>query len=274
MIPHTGGMEDAHVRATVRDRLTALGPFFAADTHAPHARPAAPWRSMAGLLDDPRVLADRVHAARASLAAGSGQDAEAVELRVAASVTHLGLAARVLSPLLALTVLRGGTVAIGLRDLHWQPTGRSIFPLSIPAADNTSAYASASPGACADAAVAAAPEALADAFALNALRTIADDLHAATRPFGVSGQVLRGNIASALAGACTTLSRALPDQRHLIGAVLSALLSHPVLVGTAQTSLDGRFQRRSCCLIYRAAPDRNGMICGDCVLLGTRRRTG
>ena len=262
MIPHTGGMEDAHARATVRDRLTALGPFFAADTHAPHTRPAAPWRCMADLLDDPRILADRVHTARASLAASSGQDLEAVELRVAASVTHLGLAARVLSPLLALTVLHGRTPAAGLRELHWQPAVPSVFPLSIPASPDAGGT------------VTADPKTLGDAFALNAVRTIADDLHAAARPLGVSGHVLRGNIASALAGSCAALARALPGQRAVVQAVFSALLAHPVLAGTAQTSLDGRFQRRSCCLIYRAAPDRNGMICGDCVLLGTRRRTG
>ena len=255
-------MEDAHARATVRERLTALGPFFAADTHAPHTRPAAPWCSMADLLDDPRILADRVHTARVSLAGSSGQDLEAVELRVAASVTHLGLAARLLSPLLALTVLQGRTAAVGLRELHWQPAMPSIFPLSIPA----------SPGA--DGIVTADPEALADAFALNAVRTIAQDLHAATRPLGVSGHVLRGNIASALAGSCAALARALTGQRSLVQAVFSALLSHPVLADTAQTSLDGRFQRRSCCLIYRAAPERNGMVCGDCVLLGARRRAG
>jgi ferric iron reductase protein FhuF len=44
------------------------------------------------------------------------------------------------------------------------------------------------------------------------------------------------------------------------------LMSRPRLRGTG-TSIDGRFRRRTCCLIYRAAPGRDGAVCGDCVLL-------
>jgi hypothetical protein len=270
MIPHTGEMEDAHVRARLGDRLTALGPFFAADTHASHTPPTAPWRNMAGLLDDPAVLAGRVHTARASLAAGSGQDSEAVELRVAASVVHLGLAARVLSPLLALAVLHGRTAPVSLRDLRWQPEAPGVFPLSIADLDDMPQAL----GATTTTAMTTNPEALVDAFARNSVRTIADELCSTTRALGVSEHVLRGNITSALVGACGVLGTARPDERPRVQAALACLLSHPVLVGTTQTSLDGRFQRRSCCLIYRAAPGRNGMICGDCVLLGTRRRAG
>jgi len=268
VIQHTGGMEDAHVRACLQDQLTALGPFFAADTHAPHTAPTAPWQSMADLIDDPAILADRLQSARASLAASSGQGLEAVELRVAASVTHLGLAARVLSPLLALAVLHGRTAPVSLRDLRWQPTAPGVFPLSIADLDNADAVPGTGPSADTN------PDKRVDAFAQDTVRTIADELCAATRPFGVSEHVLRGNITSALAGTCAALGAALPDQRPRSQAAFSRLRSHPVLAGTSQTSLDGRFQRRSCCLIYRAAPDRNGMVCGDCVLLGARRRAG
>jgi hypothetical protein len=56
---------------------------------------------MSELVDAPRILRDRVAAVRARLAATGGQAPEAVELRVAASVTHLGLLARLVSPALA-----------------------------------------------------------------------------------------------------------------------------------------------------------------------------
>lgn len=255
----SGGFEDAPAR--VSDQLAALGPFFAAATHDPHATADAPWREMRELLDDPGVLAGRVHTARAYLAAGTGQEPGAVELRVAASVTHLGLAARILSPLLALAVLHGRTKPISLRDLRWQPTVPSTFPLSIAGLGELAAHRTAD----------LQPAILADALAEGIVRTIAADLCAAGRPFAVSERVLWGNIASALNGACSALSTARPDLAPVIHGVAAHLLAHPVLADTSQTSLDGRFQRRSCCLIYRAAPNRDGMVCGDCVLLGRQR---
>ena len=246
--------------ARVSDQLTALGPFFAADTHEPNTPALAPWREMRELLDEPALLADRVQAARAYLAAGSGQDPDAVELRVAASVTHLGLAARTLSPLLALAVLHGRTAPVGLSDLRWQPTMPSTFPLSIAGLDDARGGSGTDPAA----------ETIAEALARGAIRTVAADLCAAARRFGVSDRVLWGNIASALNGARTTLSAARPDRAPGIQAAVTGLLSHSVLADTSQTSIDGRFQRRSCCLIYRATPRRDGMVCGDCVLLGAR----
>jgi hypothetical protein len=242
-------------------QLAALGPFFAVDTHDPCTSPDAPWRGMGELLDDPAVLADRVQTSRAYLAAANGQSVEAVELRVAASVTHLGMAARILSPLFALAVLHGWTRPTGLRDLRWQPEPPSTFPLSIAGFGDGSADAP-DPD----------PDVLAHALAEGVIATAAAELCACARRLGVSEQVLRGNIASALNGACTTLSSAQPRHAPRIRTVLSQLLRHPVLGGTTQTNpIDDRFQRRSCCLIYRAAPDRDGMVCGDCVLIGTRR---
>jgi hypothetical protein len=71
-------------------------------------------------------------------------------------------------------------------------------------------------------------------------RPVAADLCDAPCRFGVSGRVLWDDIA-------------------------------PLLNGTTQISLDGRFQRRNHCLNYRAAPDHHGIVCGNCILLGTRR---
>lgn len=266
-------------------QLAALGPYFTADSHdlsGAHEPSAAvgaagdPWRPMSELLDDPDVMSRRVGAVRAYLAAAGGtartaggtdrpeQLRNSVELRVAASVTHLGLAARTLSPLLALTVTgRAPAFPIGIRDLRWQPTLGSTFPLSIPDLDRSdldlpdrpaSASASSSTRPSTSAAMDLAP--------------LSAELCAAVEPFGVSPRVLWGNIASALNGARIALSSADPGLAVGAAAEVGRLLSTPPLAGTSRTRPDGSFQRLSCCLIYRAAPDRRGPLCGDCILAG------
>lgn len=238
-------------RATVPDRITALGPFFAFETHGPI--PAAePWRSMAELLDDPSVLGGRVAAVRGYLAAGGGQSAEAVELRVAASVTQLGLASRLLSPSFAVAVLAGAVLPYGLRELRWQPTPGGTFPLSLP--DRT-------------------PVPVADPVerAVRLGKELFDgpirELVEATRAYSVSPHILWGNVASAVNGAASAITRTTPALAGPARAFAGLLLDQPPLRGTSTTAgAYGGFRRRSCCLIYRAAPDRAGALCGDCVL--------
>jgi hypothetical protein len=200
-------------------------PFFAFETHPADATPAPPWRAMRELVDDPTVLADRVHAVRARLA--TGRPADAVELRVAASVTHLGLVARLVSPALAADVVPD----LDLRLTWWQPMLGGPFPLSV--ADTSASL---------------------DQLLDGPLTT----LTAAARPFGVADQILWGNVASALHGAAAMIGERAND-------TVDRLMSRPTLGGTG-TSTDGRFRRRTCCLIYRAAPGRDGAVCGDCVL--------
>lgn len=273
------------------ERLAALGPYFAADAHdagvtlsipsafstpsaptrpeastgvtlsipstpatptapATPATPVTPWRSMGELLDDPEVLAARVAAVRAYLAAASRMPLESVELRVAASVTQLGLAARTLSPLFALRVLgRSLAAPVSLRDLRWQPVAGSMFALSIPGLDRTAPLREG--------------EAALDLEPL--IVELCDIMR--PRPFGVSPKVLRGNVASALHGACVVVRTAEPELASRARWELAQLLAGPTLTATAGATSGGRFQRRSCCLIYRAAPDRRGPVCGDCVLL-------
>lgn len=200
---------------------------------------------MGELLDDPGALQARVAAVRTYLAGAGGVTPESIELRVAASVTHLGLSARTLSPVFALAVLGppGATApGLSLRDLRWQPTVGSMFALSMPESASGS-----------------------EQFVVDPL---ARELCAIMRPFGVSERVLRGNIASALNGARVALSSAEPELAPAARAVLGRVLAEPLLAGTARIAADGRFRRRSCCLIYRAAPDRRGPLCGDCVLAG------
>jgi hypothetical protein len=258
MIPVTSNATPA----SVSKRLTQLGPFFAAEAHDLNTAPTPPWQPMSELLDDPAAAAARVGTSRAFLATAGGLQTDQIELRVAASVTHLGLAARTLSPLLAAAVTSGRTQPTGLRDLHWQPTVGSIFPLSIAGLEDVR---SEPPD------LETAASAIAGSLAENAIETITAELYAVFAPFGLSERLLRGNIASALNGAGTSLCSASPGHAPRARAFVAALLQQPTLAGTSQTSLDHRFQRRSCCLIYRAAPDRDGPVCGDCILLGTRR---
>ena len=240
--------------------LDALGPFFTIGRHDPADPPAGGWRPLREITSEPAVLDERVAAVREFLAAGSGIPAGRVEVRVAASVAHLGMAARLTSPLLATAVLRGRVPRLTLDDLRWQATLGGAFPLSLPRSGG-GGTAVAPPSSDAGAGTAAL---LVDDLALP--------LAAAFSRFGVSEPILRGNTASALAGAARMLAGAgrsggtgggsAPDARALV----EELLRHPFLRGAGAYGGFRGFRRRSCCLIYRAAPARNGPLCGDCVL--------
>ena len=205
-----------------------MNPFFAVDEHPAVAVPAAPWRAFRYVVDDPSVLTERIAAIQAYLAAGGGRPA----VRVAASVTHLGLVARLVSPTLGVAASTGGFPALDLADVWWQPELGGTFPLSVH-------YR---------------PGGGAAAFVDGPLRTV-------TELFDVSGTVLWGNVASAINGAATMLGTA------RAAALAAKLLDTPPLRGASTRRANGRFQRRSCCLIYLAAaePDRRA-VCGDCVL--------
>jgi len=56
-----------------------------------------------------------------------------VEFRVAASVTHLGVAARLISPALGMAVLLGRVPRMDPAEVYWQPVLGGPLPLSLPA---------------------------------------------------------------------------------------------------------------------------------------------
>jgi hypothetical protein len=213
-------------------RLAALGPFFAAGSCAADREPGAPWRPMAELLDDPGVTAARVEAVREHLGAVGRIPEQSVPIRVAASVMHLGLAARTLSPLFALAVLGRRLAPRGLRDMFWQPAtpGGSMFELSFRGLDRAEPVPDAPAG----------------------IEAPAVDLAETMRPFHVSSRILLGNVASALHGAQVALSAADPRLAPRARAELARLLSGPLLADASRTTPGGRFRRRSCCLIYQA----------------------
>lgn len=260
------------------ERTAALGPFFAVASHDqgdghedgrddaqgddPGAPGGAPWRSMAELTGGGAALDDRVAAVRGLLAAGGGQAADAVELRVAASVTHLGLVARVLSPYLAAALLYGWAPdRPRLAELRWQPVLGRPFPLSLP-------RAAASPPAD-GAAQPTDQAALADALVAGLLAGPVAELAGPFAAMGVSPHILRGNTASAVNGAAAMAAAADPALAARAPALAALLLERPPLRGAAGRTSAGAFRRRSCCLIYRAAPGDAGALCGDCVLRRT-----
>jgi hypothetical protein len=196
---------------------------------------------MSELVEDPAVLEERVLTTRAYLAAAGGQEPDAVEVRVAASITHLGLVARLVSPALATAVLGAGVPPLDLQTVHWQPVLGGAFPLSL------------------------VPPRMSGDLSNEFFDYVVPDLNAATQPFGVSEHILAGNVASAINGAATMISRALPQLARAVDEQAGRLLAHPA-VSDEHTTADGHFRRRSCCLIYRAAPGHAGGLCGDCAL--------
>ncbi len=225
--------------------LTALGPFFAVGTHPSGQRPASPWRPLGELPRPGPALATRIDGARAALAARENRPVASIEPRVAASVVHLGLAARLTSPALGAAAL-GRPLDMRLGGLWWQDTEGSLLPLSVPA-----------------------PPA-GDQTAGDWDRRLLDELlvplgRAVGELVPLSPRVLWGNVASATNAAAQTVARQRPD---LAGAAWDAarrLFALPQL-RTERDPPGPAFRRSSCCLFYRLEPEGPPAVCGDCVL--------
>ena len=180
-----------------------------------------------------------------------------MEFRVAASLTHLGVAARLISPALGMAVLLGRVPRMDPAEVYWQPVLGGPFPLSLPA--SALAGYGDQPGT----------GQLAGELRRSVLNGPVRALTGVTAAMSVSPIVLQGNIASAVNAAAAMIARARPDLASQAATVRSALLSAPELAGTWTSSAAG-FRRRSCCLIYRAAPSATAAVCGDCILNPSR----
>jgi hypothetical protein len=213
----------------------------------------------------PAALAERVAAVRAALAAGGGQPAEAVEPREAASVAHLGLTARVVAPYLAHAATAARLPAEGLRlaDLFWQPRLGGPFPLSLP---RPAPGPEGGNGPV-------SPEVLAAGLTVRLLGGPVRELVAATASLGVSPHILWGNTASAVHSAARLAAEGAhspagggPQAAERARRLGTLLLQAPALARVTRQDGPRGFRRRTCCLIYRAAPGRAGSLCGDCAL--------
>ncbi|MEP9412854.1 (2Fe-2S)-binding protein [Gordonia sp. VNQ95] len=212
--------------------LDELGPFFGVARHAASDHAITPWTPMSDLLADPGILTDRVARVRGALAAGGP-----VEERVAASVTHLGLVARIIAPAIAVEALGDPPISLRPDDIWWQDELGGPYPLSVTAAE---------PGTDSGDSV------------VEALTHLVGDT------FGVSARTLWGNVASAANSAAQLIAAARPDLQEAARDAADRLLADGRVEGGALRS-GPTFRRRSCCLIYQVSGDRRS-VCGDCVL--------
>jgi FhuF 2Fe-2S C-terminal domain len=233
------------------------GPYFALEPWADDAG----WRPASLLITDPAVLSERVTHARNVLAGRAGIEPADVAERVGASIVFLGLAARLVSPSLGAAVLGGVVPDLTLDGLWWRPVDGGPWPLargpaagwplgSTAAARNLDAAARLLSEHCVQGLVGPVADAFATEFRLSVL-------------------VLRGNIASALAGAAGMLAAAFPDRAEVAAQLVARILALEPLRGTGELVQPDAAQprrflvRRSCCLFYRVP---GGGTCGDCVL--------
>lgn len=225
-----------------------FGPFFSWE---PWSRDAGwlPWTA----LSDGDVVAERVSIARDTLIGMFGLPGDDVPLRVVASVTFLGYASRVVSPLLGAAVAGGDLPTPDPAKIWWRPQPGGPLPI---------AYGSTQARPCTQHDVTALAEALAE-VAVGGL--LAPVLEAFRERFTLSPKVLWGNVASALGGAVGMIARAgTPDQAERAAATVEAMLTIGPLTGMATLVRPSRsLVRHNCCLYYRIP---GGGTCGDCVL--------
>jgi FhuF 2Fe-2S C-terminal domain len=228
---------DPSRRWALSSDLASLGPFFAVETHVRGESMPPPWQPMTTLVEG-AALAARIDAVRTALAHRAGGQPADVEIRVAASVTHLGLIARILSVAIGAIALGHTPFSLSLDDVWWQNELGGPYPLSVAPTPTTEV-----PGA---------------GPAVEAITT------AIAERYAVSHQVLWGNIGSAANSAAQLISTARADLKSTAHAAADAVLTDPrVDGGTVRPGPS--FRRRSCCLIYRIANDRTA-TCGDCIL--------
>ncbi|MFI6950068.1 (2Fe-2S)-binding protein [Streptomyces sp. NPDC050422] len=176
------------------------------------------------------------------------------ERRVAASVAHLGLAARLWSIALGPAALTGGFPGLRAEDLHWDPR--------LPAPDDLwCGGATVLPGSAAR---------IRDVVQYGHLAPLGEAIR---RDTPVPARLLWGNAGSALAGAVRPLiawarTHDRPDVAARTRALAAELFDHPDLRDTGAPHGPG-FRRRTCCLYYRVP---GGGLCGDCVFDEAPRR--
>jgi hypothetical protein len=233
----------------VLGELATLGPFFAVHSHGPRALPGAPWRPVTELTTPSGVLCGRIRVVQAALAGQEGKDADEVELRVAASLAHLGLVARLAAPAVAV-MAAGYHVELLPEGWWWQDLIGGPVPLSVPeSAIRARGHGTAAPAQLIDNVLAPLTAAVAELVS-------------------ISQRVLWGNVASAVNGAAAQIARQQPQIARQAWLIATAAFRHAGLSGERSPPGPG-FARLSCCLRYRLFPGADA-LCGDCVLTAPR----
>jgi len=191
------------------------------------------WQPLGSLAVSRDALSAAVGQVRERLAAAGGRRTADIELRVAASVTQLGLCARLIAPVLGAAALGGG-LHVDLGEAWWAPPPGGPFGLSLPRTALTAGD---------------------EGEPLAVLAGPVTALTRATAPMSVSAQVLWGNVASAVNGAAAMIAAARPELAPAAAVAAGAMLSFPALAGSYQGRVaTPGFRRHSCCLIYQLAP--------------------
>lgn len=213
-----------------------MGPFFAVELHHDEI-PTPPWHRLSELVNVAGRLEQRVEAVRVALAPDGRP--EGIEPRVAASTTHLGLAARLLAPALAAAVMGYPPFDLRLDQVWWQHQLGGPYPISV-AIGQTAEQSPLSTG------ISTVTAAFVDRYAL-------------------STRVLWGNVASAVNSSANIIVQQRPDLAERAHDIATAFMADPRLASEPATIGPG-FRRASCCLLYRVADATPRAICGDCVL--------
>lgn len=222
-------------------RFADLGPYFAI-TDYPGSAPDGGWQPLAGLITDPAALSIRIETVRARLSPGD----RLAERRPVASAVLLGLAARLLSPMLASAILDGRLLDLRLPGLYWLPSPDSGFPLAIPA-DSAPATD------------------LATGLAEVLTGPIGELVAGVRAACPLSPRVAWGNVGSALNGAAIVLGQQRPVLASQTYRLTAAVLARPPL-NLVDPVAGPAFRRNSCCLLYRIVPAGRDALCADCVL--------
>ncbi|WP_216587835.1 (2Fe-2S)-binding protein [Streptomyces brasiliscabiei] len=221
--------------------LSALGGFFVLRTgEPPHGTPPTLAEAYAapGAEVEEEVYANpvifRVHKVARSV--------RAPEPRVAASIAHLGLAARLWSVALGAAALYGRVPDLDPRLLRWDADASAPDDLWLTEVRSLPA------------------ERIGEVVRDGHLLPLAAALRAR---LPVSERLLWGNAASALMGAVRQIDRwaaanGRDEAASRARALAADLFAHPSLTGTLDPVTH---RRRSCCLYYRLP---GGGLCGDC----------
>ncbi len=233
--------------------LATLGSFFTVHAHLPGERPELPWLTVGELVSRPEPLRHRIASVRRAFAATTGIRADQIEARVAASVAHFGLVARLVSPTLAAISL-GYQFTAEPAELWWQDVLGGPHPLSIAIPAHCLDHGRSARKACGE-----LVSAVIEPVTLKVAELVP-----------MSPRVLWGNVASAVHTALLQIAANRPAAANAAQQLAEAVFSIPQLRSEQHQPGPG-FRRSSCCLYYRLATGQARDICGDCVLTARLR---
>jgi hypothetical protein len=222
-------------------KTAALGEYFALP-----APDAGEWRELPGLFDAD-VLTEFGARTRHAIAVSADCGTANIPPRLAASSLQLGIAARLLSPVIGATTCFQVVPLLNSSSVRWQWTDKHVPHFAF---SEVEWCAAPTPTVAAE---------LINGSVLTIMTPLNNVFHTA---LSLSPQVTWGNVTSAANGAVTVLAMTQPQHQRAGRELIRALMTTESLTDTGSFE-HGTFTRRSCCLFYQAP--RSG-LCGDCVL--------